>query len=134
MFPNLWRYISPLCNAHFFKLCKILRTSLPDVILCSPKMLDWIEARGLAWPLENIYFPLTKPFTGSVYRVLKVVVLLERVLNKLFALGMGLSSNTCRYTAPSVLPPMMWGAPLLCEVRQTHTIIPPPPCFTVWCL
>ena len=101
-------------------LCRILFFSVPQRWSIELRSGDWLlHWRTLSFLLLNHSRGKFVVCSGS----LSCQNFHLGFLNIRFALGMRLFSNIWRYMAPSIFPAMMWSAPLLCEVKQSKTII-----------
>ena len=98
----------------------------------SPEMFGEVQVRALAGPLKDIKRLVQKPLLRCLGCVLRVVVLLEgepspqpEVLN---ALEQVFFSVLCSI---HLFPSILTSLPVTAADKHTHSMMLPPPCFTV---
>ena len=106
--------------------------SLHRYFQVSPKMFDRVQVRALAGPLNYIQRLVSKPVLFCLCCVL--VVLLEGGTLPQFEFLSALeqvSSRISLYFAPFIFPAILTSHPVPAAEKHPHSMMLPPPCFTV---
>ena len=100
----------------------------------SPEMFNRILVWALAWPLKDIHRVVLKPLLWYLGCVLRVVVLLKdepspqsevkSALEQVFIQDPG-------YIAAFIFPSILTSLPVPAAEQHPHSMMLPPPCFTV---
>ena len=90
-------------------------------------MFDWVQVRALTGPFKEIHRVVPKPLLHCLGCVLRVIVLLSEVLSALDQVFM-----KDIYVLGSIqLSLTLTSPPVPAAEKQPHSMMLPPPCFTV---
>ena len=125
----------PFFSADPLKLCQVgWEVMLHSYFQVSPEMFDGVQVQALARPLKDIQRLVPKPLLCCLECVLMVIVLLEGEPSPQAEVQSALeqvSSRIALYFSPFIFPSILTSLPVPATEKRPHSIMLPPPCFTV---
>ncbi len=97
-------------------------------------MLNWVYVRALAGPFKNSHGVVVKPLLHYFSCVLRVIVLLEgkpSAQSEVLSTLEKFSSRISLYLAAFIFPSIATSRPVPAAEKHPHSMMLPPPCFTV---
>ena len=128
----------PFFSEDLLKLSQVgWGASLHSYFQVSQEMFDLVQVRALAGPLKDIQKPVPKPLQHCLGCVLRVLGSLScwkvnlRSSLRFWSLWSRFSSRISLYFAPFIFPSILTSLSVPAAEKHPHSMMLPPPCFTV---